>query len=184
MEVFLRFIADTKDTVIREVRIKGSATLLELHERAYAAFDLNPGEMGSFYHSTADWDQGEEVPMFSMDDDSPSMESTTVADFFQSTPHALYVYNFLDMNIFYVEKTKEDEEEGFEDFVVLNAVGELEKKSDTPSADAMPGMSKDPSQMTEAEINALYGLDDLEGEKDPFADEDLAEDDYEDDGYY
>jgi hypothetical protein len=111
------------------------------------------------------------------------MESTTVADFFQANPHALYVYNFLDMNIFYVEKTKEDEEEGFEDFVVLNAVGELEKTSDVPSADAIPGISKDPSQMTEAEINAMYGLDDLEGEKDPFVDEDL-DDEESDDGYF
>jgi len=183
MEVFLRFIADTKENVIREVRIKGGATLMELHERAFASFDLNPGEMGSFYHSNEDWDQGDEIPMFSMDDDSPSMESLTVAEFFETTPHALYVYNFLDMNIFYVEKTKVDEEEGFEDFVVLNAVGALEKKSETP-VDALAGLSKDPTQMTEAEINALYGLDDLEGEKDPFADEDSDEDDFEDEGYY
>jgi hypothetical protein len=83
------------------------------------------------------------------------------------------------MNIFYVEKVKEDEEEGFEDFVVLNAVGELDKK---PSADTAPGMAKDPSQMTEAEINAMYGLDDLDGTKDPYADED--EDSFEDEEYY
>ena len=179
MEVFLRFIADTSDTVIREVRIKGSASLLGLHEQIYATFGLEPGEMGSFYYSNADWDQGEELPMFSMDDSSPSMETMTVADFFSQTAHALYVYNFLDMNIFYVEKVKEDEEEGFEDFVVLNAVGELDKK---PSADMAPGMAKGPSQMTEAEINAMYGLDDLEGPKDPYADED--EDSFEDEEYY
>ena len=179
MEVFLRFIADTSDTVIREVRIKGSASLLNLHEQVYATFGLEPGEMGSFYYSTADWDQGEELPMFSMDESSPSMETMTVADFFSQTAHALYVYNFLDMTIFYVEKVKEDEEEGFEDFVVLNAVGELDKK---PSAYAAPGMAKDPSQMTEAEINAMYGLDDLEGSKDPYTDED--EDSFEEEEYY
>ena len=149
MEVFLRFIADTSDTVIREVRIKGSASLLQLHEQVYATFGLEPGEMGSFYYSTADWDQGEELPMFSIDDSSPSMETMTVADFFSQTAHALYVYNFLDMNIFYVEKVKEDEEEGFEDFVVLNAVGELDKKPTKPSADAAPGIAMDPSKMTE-----------------------------------
>lgn len=182
MEVFLRFIADTSDTVIREVRIKGSASLLQLHEQVYATFGLEPGEMGSFYYSTADWDQGEELPMFSMDDNSQSMETMAVADFFSQTAYALYVYNFLDMNIFYVEKVKEDEEEGFEDFVVLNAVGELDKKPTKPSAEAAPGMAKDPSQMTEAEINAMYGLDDLEGPKDPYADED--EDSLEDEEYY
>lgn len=182
MEVFLRFIADTSDTVIREVRIKGSASLLQLHEQVYTTFGLESGEMGSFYYSTPDWDQGEELPMFSMDDSSPSMETLTVADFFSQTVHALYVYNFLDMNIFYVEKVKEDEEEGFEDFVVLNAVGELDKKASKPSADVAPGMAKDPSQMTEAEINAMYGLDDLEGSKDPYSDEE--EDSLEDEEYY
>ena len=119
MEVYLRFIADTSDTVIRDVRIKGSASLLKLHEQVYATFGLEPGEMGSFYYSTSDWDQGEELPMFSMDDNSPSMETMIVADFFNQTAHALYVYNFLDMNIFYVEKVKEDKEEGFEDFVAM-----------------------------------------------------------------
>jgi hypothetical protein len=120
--------------------------------------------------------------MFSIDDSSPSMETMTVADFFSQTAYALYVYNFLDMNIFYVEKVKEDEEEGFEDFVVLNAVGELDKKASKPSADVVPGMAKDPSQMTETEINAMYGLDDLEGSKDPYSDEE--EDRLEDEEYY
>ena len=110
------------------------------------------------------------------------METMTVADFFSQTAHALYVYNFLDMNIFYVEKVKEDEEEGFEDFVVLNAVGELDKKPTKPSADAAPGMDMDPSKMTEAEINAMYGLDDLDDPKDPYADE--GEDSFEDEEYY
>ena len=66
--------------------------------------------------------------------------------------------------------------------MVLNAVGELDKKASKPSADAPPGMAKDPSQMTEAEINAMYGLDDLEGPKDPYADE--GEDSFEDEEYY
>ena len=87
----------------------------------------------------------------------------------------------LDMNIFYVEKVKEDKEEGFEDFVVLNAVGQLNKPT-IPSPDAAPGMAKDPSQMTEAEINAMCGLDDLEGSKDSYADEN--EDNFEDEEYY
>jgi len=181
MEVFLRFIADTSDTVIREVRIKGSASLLQLHEQVYATFSLEPGEMGSFYYSTADWDQGEELPMFSMEESSPSMETMTVGNFFSQTGHALYVYNFLDMNIFYVEKVKEDEEEGFEDFVVINAVGNLDKKPSKPSSDMVPGMAKDPSQMTEAEINAMYGLDDLEGSKNP---DTLEEDDSVEGGEY
>ena len=38
--------------------------------------------MASFYYSTANWDQGDELPMFAMDDDMPSMEGTSVEQFF------------------------------------------------------------------------------------------------------
>src|SRR6056300_1002659 len=103
MEIFLRVIADTDDTVLKELRIKGAASMLQLHEHIYTSFGLQPGEMGSFFESTPDWDQGAELPMFAMEEGDRSMESTRVEDFFNNTNHGLYVYNFLDMNIFYVE---------------------------------------------------------------------------------
>ena len=129
-----------------------------LHEQLFTCFGLESGEMGSFFYSTSAWDQGEELPMFAMDEDDSSMETITVSDFFKTTSYGLYVYNFLDMNIFYVEKTKEDEEEGFEDFVILSSVGELLKKE---SIQVNPAAT-DPTEMSEAELTALYGLDDLD----------------------
>jgi hypothetical protein len=117
--------------------------------------------------------------MFAMEDGMSSMENTTVEDFFKGTNHGLYVYNFLDMNIFYVEKTKTEEEEGFEDFVVLSSVGELPAKETTEKT--VTHSEKDPSEMSEAEINALYGLDDLEPKKSSDEDE---EDDLRDETYY
>ena len=179
MEVYLRIIADTQETVIRELRVKGSATLLNFQELVLPLFNLSEGEMGSFYFSTPDWDQGNEVPMFAMEDGMSSMENTTIEEFFKGTNHGLYVYNFLDMNIFYVEKTKTEEEEGFEDFVVLSSVGELPAKETTEKT--VTHSEKDPSEMSEAEINALYGLDDLEPKKSSDEDE---EDDLREDSYY
>lgn len=158
MEIFLRVIADTEETILKEVRIKGGATMRALHEQLFTCFGLESGEMGSFFYSTSSWDQGEELPMFAMNDDDSSMETVTVNDFFKTTSHGLYVYNFLDMNIFYVEKTKEDEEEGFEDFVILSSVGELPKKEPTQVNSAVT----DPTAMSEAELTALYGLDELD----------------------
>jgi hypothetical protein len=160
MEFFLRVIADTDDTVLKEVRIKGAASMMNLHEHIFCEFGLSQGEMASFYYSTTNWDQGDELPMFAMDDDMPSMEGTSVEQFFSGTKNGLYVYNFLDMNIFYLEVVKTEEEEGFEDFVVLSSVGEL-PKNEAPSTHAN-APSKDPSAMSEEELNALYGLDDLD----------------------
>ncbi len=179
MEVYLRIIADTQETVIRELRVKGSATLLNFQQIVLPLFNLSEGEMGSFYYSTPDWDQGDEVPMFAMEDGMSSMENTTIEDFFKGTAHGLYVYNFLDMNIFYVEQTKTEDEEGFEDFVVLSSVGELPANETTETTET--NFDKDPSQMSEAEINALYGLDDLEPKKSSDEDE---EDDLRDAPYY
>lgn len=180
MEVYLRIIADTQETVIRELRVKGSTTLLNFQQLVLPLFTLSEGEMGSFYYSTPDWDQGDEVPMFAMEDGMSSMENTTIEDFFKSTAHGLYVYNFLDMNIFYVEKTKTEEEEGFEDFVVLSAVGELPLRETAAPSLVTPG--KDPSQMSEEEINVLFSLDDLSPEKS--GDEDDEDGDFLDDPYY
>lgn len=183
MELYLRVIADTDDTVIREVRIKGSATLLELHENLYPAFGLLPGEMAAFFYSTANWDQGDQLPMFAMEDEEPSMENTTVEEFFRTSSHGLYVYNFLDMNIFYVEKTRVFEEEGFEPFVLVSSVGHLpETKKPTADPMSLPGAgSKDPSEMSPEELDAFYGLDsfdeengedwDNEDDFDPYSDE-------------
>jgi len=132
--------------------------MMKLHEHIFTEFGLNAGEMASFYYSNTSWDQGDELPMFAMDEDMPAMEGTTVAQFFTDSKNGLYVYNFLDMNIFYLEVVKTEEEEGFEDFVVLSSVGELPKLE----ASASTTGSKDPQEMTEAELNALYGLDDLD----------------------
>jgi len=85
MEFFLRVIADTEDTVLKEVRIKGDATMMALHEHIYTNFGLPPGEMASFYYSNANWDQGDELPMFAMDDNMPSMEARTVKQFFEAS---------------------------------------------------------------------------------------------------
>ena len=42
MEFFLRVIADTDDTVLKEVRIKGAASMMNLHEHIFNEFGLNP----------------------------------------------------------------------------------------------------------------------------------------------
>lgn len=179
MEIFLRVIADTDDTVLKEMRIKGTASMLQLHEHIYTSFGLQPGEMGSFFESTPDWDQGAELPMFAMEEGDRSMESTSVEDFFSTSNHGLYVYNFLDMNIFYVEKTRSEEEEGFEDFVILSSVGELPVKNTENEGSSQ---AKDPGAMSEEELNALYGLEDLDAGKLPGDDED--EDDFSSEQYY
>lgn len=182
MEIFLRIVADVEQNVIKEFRIKGGATMLELHERIYTQFGLAPGEMGSFYSSNANWDQGEELPMFAFDEGMQSMEETTVHQYFDETDHALYVYDLINMYAFYVEKYREEEEEGFEEFLVISEVGTHPEAGKTPNFSASPDASKAPEEMTEAEITALYGLDDLDDDPLQKGDDSDEEDDL--DSYY
>ena len=58
-------------------------------------------------------------------------------------------------------------------------MGELPANETTETTET--NSDKDPSQMSEAEINALYGLDDLEPKKSSDEDE---EDDLREDSYY
>lgn len=175
MELYLRIIADVEGTVIKEFRIKGHATLSDLHEKIYTSFQLAAGEMGSFYRSNALWEQGDEIPQFAFEDDMPSMEDYTLAAFFQEQRHALYVYDLMNMHAFYVELIRTEEEEGFEDFVVVSEVGE----HPFAGQNAAPQVQKPVGEMSQQEIDELYGLDSME-DMDDF--EDKEEDDY-GDGY-
>ena len=66
-------------------------------------------EMASFYLSNDQWDKGEEITLFPMqiDDEqtnSKSMEETTLNEIFnQGIQKILYLHDFLNMNIFYIE---------------------------------------------------------------------------------
>lgn len=178
MELYIRVIANTEVDVIREVRVNASLSLMEFHQKLFPVFGLEPGEMASFYRSNANWDQGEEIPMMSMNDQNPvDMTTVDLANFFAEEKQGLYVYSFLHMNIFYLECFRTQEEDGFESFVVEGSVGELPAKEvdDTIA-------QQDPSNMSPEELDKLYGLDALdedplnqggseEDDFDPYADE-------------
>ncbi len=176
MELYLRIIADVEGTVLKEFRIKGGATLADLHEKIHRSFELAPGEMGSFYRSNALWEQGDEIPQFAFEEDMPSMEEYSLETFFGEQRHALYVYDLMNMHAFYVELIRTEEEEGFEDFVVVSEVGEHPAAGQTTAPEA----HKPVGEMSQKELDELYGLDSLD-DLDGYDDKE-EEDEY-NDGY-
>ena len=104
----LRIVADTEEDIFADVLLDTSCHLLSLHQFILDLFKLDQLEMASFYLSNDEWDKGEEISLFDMsleeDEFSPmSMESTSIFQIYEKTKKILYVHDFLNMNIFYVE---------------------------------------------------------------------------------
>ena len=68
---------ETEEDIFRDLEIRKTDTLEDLHNIITQSFGFDGSEMASFYISNDDWEQGEEI--------------------------SLYVYDFLSMWTFYVE---------------------------------------------------------------------------------
>jgi len=103
----IRVILDIKEDVIRTILIQDSKTLEDLHKTISKEFGFNGQQMASFYQTDNDWNQGKEIPLINMDEDSLNpicMATTTIKENIKMLGEKLiYVYDFLEMWTFYVE---------------------------------------------------------------------------------
>jgi len=97
---------DTEDDIFRDLEIRETDTLEDLHNIITQSFGFDGTEMASFYISNDTWEQGEEISLFDISDgDTARLMSETSLD---SVVHEvqtklIYVYDFLSMWTFYVE---------------------------------------------------------------------------------
>lgn len=108
---------DTDDDIFRDIEIRKTDSLEDLHNVITQAFGFDGMEMASFYISNEDWDQGEEISMFDVSEGHSSVRLMgetiieTVLD--QSQTKLIYVYDFMSMWTFLVELAEiVDESEG------------------------------------------------------------------------
>lgn len=102
----IRVILDTKEDVIRTLLVDSKITLEEFHKIIAQVFGFNGQEMASFFRSDEEWNQGEEIPLCSMDDapDALCMSTTTLAQNIEDIEEKLiYLYDYLSMWTFYCE---------------------------------------------------------------------------------
>lgn len=113
----IRIILDVKKDVIRDLIVDKTINLEEFHFTIAKAFGFKGQEMASFYQTTTNWEQGEEIPLFDMSENGNSiaMDSFLVSDIFKNVGDKLiYVYDFMAMWTFFVELSEiiETPEEG------------------------------------------------------------------------
>jgi len=59
----VRIIADLEEDVARDIAIRSSANLEDLHNTITNAFGFGGTEMASFYKADNEWNQGDEIPL-------------------------------------------------------------------------------------------------------------------------
>ncbi|GAA4816785.1 IS1096 element passenger TnpR family protein [Litoribaculum gwangyangense] len=107
---------DTDEDIFRDLEIRETDTLEDLHNIITQSFGFDGTEMASFYISDDQWNQGEEISLFDLSEDASArlMNETAINDVVHEiSPKLIYVYDFLSMWTFFVELAEiVDETEG------------------------------------------------------------------------
>ena len=105
---------DTKEDIFRDIEIRKTDSLEDLHNVITQSFGFDGSEMASFYISDDDWNQGEEISLFDMSEggtDIQLMNETSIdSSVSESRTKLIYVYDFLSMWTFLVELAEVVEE--------------------------------------------------------------------------
>ncbi|MGC6431486.1 MAG: IS1096 element passenger TnpR family protein [Jejuia sp.] len=109
---------DTEEDIFRDLEIRETDSLEDLHNIITQSFGFDGTEIASFYISNDAWDQGEEISLFDLSEDNSArlMNETEICDVVhEAQTKLIYVYDFLSMWTFYVELAEIVEEaEGFD----------------------------------------------------------------------
>ena len=147
---------DTDQDVFRDLEIRESDTMEDLHNIITQSFGFNGMEMASFYISNDNWDQGEEISMFDIsegNDTARLMNETTISDVVhEAQTKLIYVYDFMNMWTFFVE---------------LAEIVEEAKGADYPNLMFVHGQIPDEAPQKNFEAEDLENYNEFEDDMDP-----------------
>ena len=162
----IRVVADTEEDIFIDLFADKNCSLMELHKVILKSFELNEMEMASFYLSNDNWDKGEEITLFNMetneDEDSPkSMDQTLLNSFFiDDISKVLYLHDFLNLNIFYIEILNEEYQDiNPNEILISHQLGKYTAKEYNDANDLTYDEESDPIK----DIFDEYNEDDIGG---------------------
>lgn len=98
---------DTKEDIFRDIEIRETDSLEDLHNAITQSFGFDGLQMASFYISNEEWDQGEEISMFDVSEGNSQVRIMTETPLNQAVSQSqtklIYVYDFMSMWTFLVE---------------------------------------------------------------------------------
>ena len=135
------FDNDSEQDVFRDLEIRETDTMEDLHNAIAQSFGFDGMEMASFYISDDNWNEGEEISMFDIGEgDGPArlMSETIIKDVvFEMQTKLIYIYDFLSMWVFLVELAEIVEESAGTDYPNLMFVhGQLPDEAPEKSFEA------------------------------------------------
>ena len=158
---------DTKEDIFRDIEIRKTDSLEDLHNVITQSFGFDGSEMASFYMSDDNWNQGEEISLFDMSEGGSDIqlmnEKSIDKTVSESSTKLIYVYDFLNMWTFLVELAE----------VVQEAQG-----TDYPNLMYVHGQV--PNQAPEKTFKAEQNENDLDEYRDDYNSEDYDQLDYND----
>jgi len=130
----IRVVADTQEDIFIDFSISKDCNFRDIHNFLISNFNLDKLELSSFYYSNDNWDKGEEITLMNMNFDDENnikfMDLIFLKDVFKEDQlKFLYVNDFLNMNIFYLEILKEVEIAINEKINILHRLGVYEPKN-------------------------------------------------------
>lgn len=166
----IRVVLDHDQQVFRDLEVETSGTMEDLHETLLAAFNISNDQMASFYESDAEWNKGPEIALMDMgtsEEPVSLMSETLIKDKLEERSRLLYVYDFLNLRIFYVEVLGTSEADKSLDYPrVLMALGEMPEVEDPFDLDSlMEGID-----LSEARDNVKVDEDDFDDDMDSWDD--------------
>ena len=97
---------DQKEDIFRDIEIRKTDTFEDLHNILTQSFGFDGSEMASFYISNDQWEQGQEIALFDMgqNTDVKMMNETILEELINEDNNKLiYIYDFLNMWTFLIE---------------------------------------------------------------------------------
>ena len=98
---------DTEEDIFRDIEIRETDTMEDLHNTITQSFGFDGLEMASVYVSDDEWNQGEEIAMMDISEagnEVKMMGTTIIKDtVHEASTRLIYVYDFLNMWTFFVE---------------------------------------------------------------------------------
>ncbi len=101
-----RIVLDVEEDVLCDLDVPANdSNLFKLHQSILKAFELEEGEMASFYRSNNNWDQGEEIGLVEMGMPGElTMSKISLHEAFpQKGTKMIYVYDLIQLWTFFVE---------------------------------------------------------------------------------
>ena len=153
----IRVILDSEEDVFRDLEVDSEISLEELHNVITQSFGFLGNEMASFYTADENWNQEQEITLFSIGEanDTRLMQDTRLSEVMdEQSTKLLYVYDFLNMWTFFVELADQGEMEDGRSYPnLLFSFGEL------PEAPPEKRFEADPDSAGEEPFGSYDDLD-------------------------